>query len=82
MTYTLSLSLRGSENTTTHETAESAQGEALAQAHAGESIRTLTLSGPVTSVSMVHPSFSDLHDLADYMEDAEVNAFDSWGCYA
>jgi len=74
MTYTLSLSLRGSNNTTTHETAESAQAEALAQAHAGESIGTLTLMGPLTSVSYVCPSMGTLHDLADDMEAAEVEA--------
>lgn len=79
MTYTLSLSLRGSNVTTTHETAESAQAEALAQAHAGESIGMLSLMGPLTSVSYVCPCMGTLHDIADDMEAAETDALDSWG---
>lgn len=78
MTYTLSISLRGTETTTSHETAEEAQAEALMW----DAIAVLTLSGPLTSVSMIHPSRNDLHDLADHMESAEVNACDAWGCYA
>jgi hypothetical protein len=82
MTYTLTISLRGSNVTTTHETAEDAQAEALALAHAGESVRMLSLTGPLDSVHYVCPCMGTLHDIADDMEDAEVNALDAWGCYA
>ena len=83
MTYTLTLSLRGTnfDETTSHETAEDAQAEAIhMNGHDGD-IRTLSLSGPLTSVSMIHPSRSDLHDIADLMEDAEREA-SAWGCNA
>lgn len=82
MTYTLTISLRGTETTTSHETAEEAQTEAIWMNSGVDGISTLTLTGPITSVSHVHPDRADLHALADDMENAELNALDAWGCYA
>lgn len=71
MTYTLSLSLRRTNHTSNHEAAEDAQTEAIWLNGYDGNIRTLHLSGPITSVSMAWPTRADLHDLADAMERAE-----------
>lgn len=76
MTYTLTMTFRSGPKTSTHETPEDAQTEAIwMNGHPTLGfIHMLTLSGPITTVSMVHPTRSDLHDIADHMESAEA-----WG---